>query len=205
MLLRFLLASGPTQEPIDPVRFISNRSTGVMGRHLAEAIREKGHKLTWIECPNTVRTALELQKALKKELPKNDVLIMAAAVADFRPAVMRSSKETKENITSIRLKRNPDILRSLKTGKKKGQIFIGFGVESSDLVEKGYKKLLNKMLELIVIQKVTDKISPFGEKPVDVYLLDKKKNVENYRSVSKKKLAKLLVQRAEAAFTAQKA
>lgn len=191
------MASGPTQEPIDPVRFISNRSSGVMGRHLAKAVRDKGHRLTWIECPKTVRTALELQKRLKKELPKNDVLIMAAAVADFRPAHAGASKAKKESFGTLRLKRNPDILKSLKSRKKKGQVFIGFGVESSDLEARGLKKLREKGLELIVMQKATAKVTPFGEKPVDVCILGRGGQRRTFRAVSKRRLAGRVVREAE--------
>ena len=83
--MRFLIVYGPTQEPIDPVRFISNYSTGTMGRHLVEAAEKRGHKVTAVECPTDAQTANELLAKLKKVLPKNDCLIMAAAVCDMRP------------------------------------------------------------------------------------------------------------------------
>ena len=83
--IRFLIASGPTREPLDPVRYLSNYSTGTMGKYLAESAKKAGHKVTWVECPNKIETADELEIELKKLLPKNDVLIMAAAVCDVKP------------------------------------------------------------------------------------------------------------------------
>ena len=117
--LRFLIASGPTQEPLDPVRFISNYSTGIMGKYLVESAKKRGHSVEWVKCPDKAKTALDLQKKLSSLLHRNDVLIMAAAVADVRPASPSSSKIKKENLKSVSFVKNPDILAGLSKKKEK--------------------------------------------------------------------------------------
>ena len=203
MKLRFLVASGPTQEPIDPVRFITNHSTGVMGKSVVDAAKKRGHRVEWVECPKTVQTALELEKLLKKLTPLSDVLVMAAAVADVRPAGFSGAKIKKEKLKSIRLVKNPDVLASLSRKKKRGQVFIGFGLESKDLVRNGKKKLRSKGLELIVLQKVTQTDKPFGDRAVDASLLGADGSIEKHRSISKRGLAGVLVRRAEALYASK--
>lgn len=195
--LRFLIASGPTQEPLDPVRFISNNSTGVMGKHLYQAARARGHAVTWVECPKKARTALELQKKLSSLIGKNDVLVMAAAVCDVRPKAFSGTKIKKERLRAIPLVKNPDILASLKKKKKKDQVFIGFGLESSGLFKNGFNKVISKGLDLITLQKVTKNSDPFGEKTVSAFLLDRGKNLKKFAVVSKRTLSKILVREAE--------
>lgn len=191
-----MIASGPTREPLDPVRFLSNQSTGTIGRYLVEAARAKGHRVTWINCPETVQTALELQKVLSKEITQHDVLVMAAAVCDVRPAKLEPAKIKKDALRSIRLVKNPDILAGL--GKKKGRrVFIGFGIESHKILENGYKKLKSKKLDLIVIQEVTPKKIPFGDRPVTAYLLTADRQVQCLESIPKQKLARVIVREAE--------
>ena len=187
--MKVLIVYGPTQEPIDPVRFISNQSTGTMGRLLVEAARHGGHEITAVECPKDARTARDLQSILGKLLPKHDVLIMAAAVCDARPEKVSRAKIKKENLKTIRLVKNPDILAGLAKRKKKGQIFIGFGIESEDVIENGFKKLKSKNLDMIVMQEISAKKSPFGDKAVDAMVLEKDGRIQKFKSVSKKKLA----------------
>ncbi len=195
--LRFLIAFGPTQEPIDPVRFISNYSTGTMGLYLVQAAKKNGHRVTSLECPGKIKTAVELEKSLLKSLPGHHVLIMAAAVCDVRPEKISANKIKKDKLSSILLTKNPDILAGLAKKKKKGQIFIGFGLESSGLLKNGRKKLKSKNLELIVLQKVTKKETPFGEKNIHAYVLEKSGKIEEFRSVSKRDLARFLIGKAE--------
>ncbi len=203
MRLRFLVTSGPTQEPIDPVRFISNHSTGVMGKNVALEAKKRGHYVEWVECPKRAATALELEKLLKKLTPKSDVLVMAAAVADVRPADFSGTKIKKDKLHAIRLVKNPDVLAGLARKKKKGQVFIGFGLESADLVKNGKTKLRKKGLELIVLQKVTKTNKPFGDKAVDATLLDAKGGIKRHAAISKANLARVLVRRAEALFASK--
>ncbi len=198
--LRFLIVSGPTQEPIDPVRFLSNYSTGVMGKKLVSAAKERGHRVEWVECPTRARTAIELDWLLARLMPENDVLIMAAAVADVRPLHMSGSKIKKDKLKVIRLVKNPDILQNLSKKKKRRQIFIGFGLESENLSRNGAKKIQKKKLELIVLQRVTENKKPFGNKPIDAILMDANGDQEPFRTVTKQKLAGILVRKAESLF-----
>ena len=195
--MRFLIASGPTQEPLDPVRFLSNRSTGAMGRYLALSAKRRGHRVTWVRCPEDARTARDLEKKLIGLLPKNDVLIMSAAVCDVRPALVSRTKLGKHSIGTVRFVRNPDILAGLGRKKKKGQVFIGFGLESEALKTRGLRKLKAKNLEAIVLQKVTERRSPFGDKRVDALILKKNGPAAAYRHITKQRLSAVLVREAE--------
>jgi phosphopantothenoylcysteine decarboxylase / phosphopantothenate---cysteine ligase len=194
--IRFLIAYGPTEEPIDPVRYLSNRSTGTMGRFLVDAARKRGHTVTAIQCPRDVRTARELEATLRRLLPRNDVLIMAAAVCDARPAVVAKVKIKKDALTTIRLVKNPDILAGLAAVKKKGQVFIGFGLESKDLLKNGLKKLKSKSLDLIVLQQVTEKQDPFGDKKIEAVILSKDSSLKRFPTTNKRKIAEFIVREA---------
>ena len=198
--IRFLIASGPTREPLDPVRYLSNYSTGTMGRYLAGEAKKAGHKVTWVECPGNTETAAQLEAGLKKLLPKSDVLIMAAAVCDVRPLKFSGKKIKKDQLSSIRLTKNPDILASLSKTKRKDQIFIGFALESENIFKNALKKLEEKKLDLIVLQKVTAKKTPFGDKPIDAFFLDRDEAIMRYRAIKKQKLAGLIVDAAEQLF-----
>ena len=196
MRLRILIASGPTQEPIDPVRYLSNYSTGTMGRRLYEAASRK-HKVTWVQCPQDAQTARELLARLKRLLPTHEVLIMAAAVCDVRPVKINSTKIKKEALKAIRLVKNPDILAELSKIKKKSQVFIGFGLESSQLLKNGFRKLQQKNLELILLQRVTKNSTPFGEKSIEAVALDRKKSVRQFHKTPKATIARFLIQKSE--------
>ncbi len=194
---RFLITSGPTQESIDPVRFISNYSTGTMGKYLAEAARKKGHKVTWVRSPEEARTAVDLLKKLRRLIKNHDALVMASAVCDVRPRRVSASKIKKDKLRAISLRKTPDVLAALSRQKKAGQVFIGFALESSNVLKNAFGKLKQKKLEAILVQKVTRTQSPFGDKKIDAFLLDKARRVERFRSVTKKKIAESLIRRAE--------
>ena len=168
-----------------------------MGRCLVEAAKRRGHKVTAVECPKDAQTARDLLKKLKTLLPSQDVLIMAAAVCDARPKVFSPVKIKKERLSRIALVKNPDILKSLSQIKRENQIFIGFAIESSQVLENGYKKLKDKHLESIVLQKVEKDRTPFGDKRVQAFLLDKTRSCRGFRAISKKELSKILIARAE--------
>jgi len=204
-MTRFLIASGPTQEPLDPVRFLSNYSTGTMGKYLARAARRRKHRVTWVECPRDAQTALDLQRKLARLLPKNDVFIMAAAVCDARPTQVSATKIKKDALSTIRLVKKPDILAGLAKKKRKNQLFIGFGLESEKMLANGLKKLKQKGLELIVLQKVTKNQTPFGERAIEAFILRKNGDVKRFRTISKPKLADFLVREAEIGARAKKA
>ncbi len=195
--LRFLVVSGPTREPLDPVRYLSNYSTGVMGTELAAAIRRRGHTLTWVRCPEMAESARNLLQLLKKQISKHDVFVMAAAVCDVRPRSVASGKIKKGNLSEIRLVPNPDVLATLGKLKRRGQVFVGFALESKDVFQNAKKKLKTKNLELILVQKVSQNVKPFGKTSVNAVLLDNLGGRTDLPSASKAKIAVLLIREAE--------
>jgi phosphopantothenoylcysteine synthetase/decarboxylase len=157
--LMFLILSGPTKEYIDPVRYISNESSGKMGNALAQAALKKGHEIIFISGPVNVFpqkvklikiiTALEMFKAVKSNFKKADIIISAAAVADYRPAKTYKYKLKKDDSAKlIELKQNPDIIKYCGNHKK-NQVVAGFALETNDLLNNAKSKLKNKNLDLI--------------------------------------------------------
>ncbi|GHT36513.1 hypothetical protein AGMMS49593_01560 [Endomicrobiia bacterium] len=156
----FLILSGPTKEYIDPVRYISNESSGKMGNALAQAVLKKGYEIIFISGPANiypknvrlikVTTALEMFKEVKSIFKKADVTIGVAAVTDYRPFKTYDHKIKKDTLTSsIELKQNPDIIRYCGKNKK-NQVVVGFALETEHLVNNARTKLKNKNLDLIV-------------------------------------------------------
>jgi phosphopantothenoylcysteine decarboxylase/phosphopantothenate--cysteine ligase len=164
---RILIASGPTEEPLDPVRVITNRSSGRMGAALAAAARAMGAEVTVVSGPATVpvpwgvkridvRTALQMRKALAAEFKACDACIMAAAVSDYRLAEVSDAKMKREEGTAltIRLVPNPDILAGLGAAKKKKQVLVGFALESEKGTKRAEQKLARKKCDMMVLNYV---------------------------------------------------
>jgi phosphopantothenoylcysteine decarboxylase / phosphopantothenate---cysteine ligase len=162
---RVLVSAGPTQEPIDAVRYIGNRSSGKMGFAVAAAAAQRGADVTLVSGPVTlatprhtrridVHTAREMEKAMREEFTTADIVVMAAAVADFAPAAPVVGKIKRDSVKgeefSVKLHKNPDILKTLGT-EKKGQVLVGFALETSDGVENARKKLTVKHLDAIIL------------------------------------------------------
>jgi phosphopantothenoylcysteine decarboxylase/phosphopantothenate--cysteine ligase len=157
---KILVSAGPTYEDIDPVRYIGNRSSGKMGYAISNAAYLRGADVTLISGPSSqniypeikmikVRSASEMERAIKKEIDKNNLLIMSAAVSDFRPIKTASNKIKKEiRIMDLKLELNPDILSSIKTKKTK---VIGFALETQNELSNAKKKLKEKHLDMIVL------------------------------------------------------
>jgi phosphopantothenoylcysteine decarboxylase/phosphopantothenate--cysteine ligase len=157
---KILVSAGPTYEDIDPVRFIGNRSSGKMGYAIAKAAFLRGADVTLISGPSLqniypeikmikVRSASEMEKAVKKEVDKNNLLIMSAAVSDFRPLKAALNKmKKKKGLLDLKLEMNPDILSSLKTKKTK---IVGFALETQNELSNAKKKLKEKHLDMIVL------------------------------------------------------
>lgn len=165
-----LLTSGPTEEPIDPVRFISNGSSGKMGEALAAEAELRGAKVRWIRGPlrradqswserveiTSVRSAEEMHDAALRALEGADVVIAAAAVADFKPAEVRSSKSPKGDLASgINLVPTPDILQSLDAQRCPGQVLLGFALETGDGLDSARRKLQQKGADAMVLNYAT--------------------------------------------------
>ena len=169
--LHFVITAGPTAEPIDPVRIITNRSTGIMGYEIAlEALKRK-HRVTLIsgpvclEAPKKakvihVETAAQMKKAVDKAVKGADCLIMAAAVADFRVEKAFEKKIKKKKELILKLKQNPDILGSVKKGTLKAK--VGFALETDGLVRNAEKKMAAKGLDMVIANKVCYNNDPFG-------------------------------------------
>jgi len=160
---KILVSAGPTFEPIDPVRFIGNHSSGKMGFAIANAAAQRGADVTLVSGPVhlrtprnvkrvDVRTAEEMQNAMEKEFPNADSVLMAAAVGDYAaaaPSQQKLKREGKEQL-SLQLKANPDILKTLGSKKKK-QVMVGFALETENEVAHARKKLAAKNLDLIIL------------------------------------------------------
>lgn len=169
---KILVTAGPTREPLDPVRFITNYSSGKMGYALAIAAKRRGAEVTLVSGPSTlpmprgvkcigVSTAVEMRDAVLENYQQSTVVIKAAAVADYRPAVLAENKIKKRDDTLLlKLERNPDIIAEL--GKNKGKRFlIGFAMESENLVENAASKMAKKNMDYIVANLVTKKGAGF--------------------------------------------
>ncbi len=194
--LHVLISAGGTREPIDAVRVIANRSSGKQGYAIAERAARRGARVTIVSTVDRpvpdgvvvdpVETAAQMQAALERHAETADVIVMAAAVADFRPIDVASGKIKKhEGIPEIRLEPTPDILAGLGAGKRPGQTLVGFAAETDDLEANARGKLERKRLDLIVANDVsapgtgfqhdTNAVTMFavGEPPVTLPLGDK--------------------------------
>lgn len=183
---KILITAGPTIEELDPVRYISNYSSGKMGYALARVAKRLGGDVTMVTGPaslrlpygiNTVRvkSADDMLKACMREVKNTDILVMCAAVGDYRPALREAHKikKTDKGMT-LSLIKNADILQELSRHKKKGAIFVGFSAETNDLQANAQKKLAAKNLDLIVANNVLEKGAGFGSDTNKVTLISKK-------------------------------
>lgn len=185
---RILVTAGPTLEDIDPVRFIGNRSSGVMGYQIAKAAFLRGAQVTLISGPVSqyiypeiglikIRSASELKKAVIENLNDNDILIMAAAVADYKPGNYAENKIKKEDdFTKIPLIKNEDILLSIKDSSI---LKVGFALETENEIINAEQKLKSKNLDLIVLNSIRDEGAGFEKDTNKVTFLDKKGNQKN--------------------------
>ena len=202
--LRFVVTAGPTREWLDPVRFLSNPSTGKMGFAIAEAAARRGHEAILIAGPVSlptprgveridVETAREMQAAAKKTLARSDpdktVFVSAAAVADWRPARTASKKLKKSEMDGVlRLVRNPDILKSIRGFRK-----VGFAAETGNALREAARKLESKNLEMIVANDVTEKGAGFGTDTNRVVILKRGAAPERLPLMSKRAVARAIV------------
>jgi phosphopantothenoylcysteine decarboxylase/phosphopantothenate--cysteine ligase len=192
-----VVTAGGTQEPIDPVRYIGNRSSGKMGYALAEAARDRGAKVTLITAPTSlpepagvdavkVNTAQEMHQAVENVTLQADVLIKAAAVADYRPTKAAKDKIKKgEAGLTLEMECTPDILGSVKGNFIK----VGFAAESSNLVENAKQKLKQKGLDFIVANDITASDSGFGTDTNQVTIIDREGKVDSLPLLAKREVA----------------
>ena len=201
--LTFLVTAGPTREIIDPVRFLSNHSTGKMGYEIAKAIVKRGGRVNLISGPSSlktpegvqmvsVETAEEMFEAVKKAYPKCDVLIKSAAVSDYRPKTREAQKvkkESREEEIQLTLVRNPDILLEMGKIKEPGKIHVGFAAETENIMEHGKEKIQKKNLDFIVANDVTEEGAGFGHNTNIVYFIDKNGDFSKTEKMEKSAIA----------------
>ncbi|MEA3560441.1 MAG: phosphopantothenoylcysteine decarboxylase [Candidatus Omnitrophota bacterium] len=194
-----LITSGPTWEFIDPVRFISNPSTGRIGYELAREAVSRNFRVILISGPTrlippknvrfiSVVTTLEMRKTVGRFFKQADCLIMAAAVSDYRAANPRTQKIKIKQPMSLKLVRNPDILQKMSKNKGK-RILVGFALETRDLVKNARLKLDKKGLDFIVANKTDIRQMPFGNNKISCVIIDKFGNEKKLKNISKRKLA----------------
>ncbi|MBU3153856.1 bifunctional phosphopantothenoylcysteine decarboxylase/phosphopantothenate--cysteine ligase CoaBC [Clostridium estertheticum] len=200
---KVLVTAGPTIAPIDPVRFITNRSTGKMGYSIAREARDRGADVTLISGPCNekapfgvsiikINTNDEMRTAVISKYEDSDIVIKAAAVSDYKPKVYSSFKIKKsEDILNLEFVRDNDILKELGLHKKK-QILVGFAAESNDLLKNAKEKLLKKNLDYIIANDITKTDSGFGTEENKVIILSKDNDPIALDIMSKKQVAREL-------------
>ena len=208
--LRILVTAGPTREHLDPVRFLSNRSTGRMGFAIAAAAAAAGHAVTLVAGPVELATppgvarvdvvsARDMLAAVADRLPEAEVLIMCAAVADWRPRATSAVKLKKRAMAAtLELEPNPDILATLRP-LKGGRIFVGFAAETGDPLPEARRKLADKGLDLIVANDVSQPDAGFAVETNRVTLVPRTGPAEALPLMSKRDVAAHIVAWVEAA------
>lgn len=204
---RILITAGGTREPIDPIRFIGNRSSGKQGFALAMAAASRGAQVHLVTAntdlpiiegitTTAVETAEQMAAVLAVEFPHCDALIMSAAVADAKVLNYSDVKIKKESLGTVELDRNPDILKSLSQSKKLSQVIVGFAAETSSnalaLEQSGFDKLSSKSLDIIYVNNVSGG-AIFGSDKTEGLIIDKQKNVIKVPEISKDTLSDILL------------
>ena len=204
---KILITAGGTREPIDPIRFIGNRSSGRQGFALAAAAASRGAQVHLIAANTdlpviegvtitSVETADQMAAVLEYEFSECDALIMSAAVADAKVANYSEQKIKKENLDVVSFSKNPDILRNLSEKKKPSQVIVGFAAETisglGELQQRGEEKLVSKSLDLIYVNNVSDG-AVFGSENTQGLIIDKNHNVIKVPQISKDTLSDILL------------
>jgi phosphopantothenoylcysteine decarboxylase/phosphopantothenate--cysteine ligase len=204
---KILITAGGTREPIDPIRFIGNRSSGRQGFALAAAAASRGAQVHLIAANTdlpviegvtitSVETADQMAAVLEYEFSECDALIMSAAVADAKVANYSEQKIKKENLDVVSFSKNPDILRNLSEKKKPSQVIVGFAAETisglAELQQRGEEKLVSKSLDLIYVNNVSDG-AVFGSENTQGLIIDKNHNVIKVPQISKDTLSDILL------------
>ena len=203
---RVIVTAGPTIEAIDPVRFISNHSSGKMGYAIANCLENEGAEVILISGPvslqNTninikivnVVSANEMFIAANEWFPKVDAAILSAAVADYTPINISATKiKHAQNSTSVQLEPTKDIAAHLGKNKTANQVIIGFALETDNEIENAKIKLKNKNLDLIVLNSLNDKDAGFGTETNKVTFIDNSNNIRNFELKHKSKVAEDIV------------
>lgn len=204
---RVVVTAGPTREPVDPVRYLSNHSSGKMGYAIAAAAWRRGAEVVLISgpasvslpagvCRISVETTEEMGAAVMRELPSADVLVMAAAPADFRPATPADEKIKKAaRPSSIPLVDTTDILASTKNARRDGMLVVGFALETKDVIENARKKLVAKDLDLLVVNDAREAGAGFGVDTNRVTILARDGSAEELPLLPKVEVADAILDR----------
>ncbi len=200
---KFIVTAGPTYERIDPVRIITNPSSGKMGYHIAEEILKRGGEVILVSGPTHLRPPFgaqtinvesteEMKNEVMRNLERADVIVMAGAPADFKPKTTLSDKAKKEKLKFIELEKTPDILEEIKD-KKEGRLIVGFSAETSDIEENARNKMISKGMDIIVANNVLRKDIGFRSDFNDVLIIDRDGNKISTGIKSKKEIAVIIV------------
>ena len=202
-----LVTAGPTQEAIDPVRFIGNHSSGKMGFAIAEALFRRGAHVTLVTGPTREHTkhpdiivkhvisAEEMFNECKSVFPNTDIAVLSAAVADYKPLIKADQKIKKKNENMVlELTRTPDIAESLGKMKQNGQVLVGFALETESAEENAIKKLEVKNFDLIVLNSLNNEGAGFGHDTNRVAIINRRKQIKNFGLKSKKAVADDIVE-----------
>jgi phosphopantothenoylcysteine decarboxylase/phosphopantothenate--cysteine ligase len=201
-----LVTAGPTYEPIDPVRFIGNHSSGKMGVAIAEELYQRGANVTLVMGPSSIQpsvkdisiisvnTASEMYEACDDLFDQSDITVMAAAIADYTPSKTASEKIKKQEDTLLlELKKTKDVLKSLGSQKRDNQILVGFALETRDEKKYAREKLDKKNADLIVLNSLRDKDAGFGKDTNKITIFSKDGQEFQFGAKSKKEVAKDIV------------
>ena len=199
---KVLITAGPTHEPIDPVRFIGNHSSGKMGIAIAEEALVIGAEVTLICGPANVKSSSKIKRinvqsaqnmfdAVMQLQETQDVLILSAAVADYRPKIVAENKIKKTDTKlTIELEPTPDILASLGKQKRENQLLVGFALETNNELENAKGKLVKKNCDLLILNSLQDVGAGFGHDTNKVSILDRYNNIATFELKSKAEVAK---------------
>ena len=199
-----LVTAGGTQEAIDPVRYIGNRSSGKMGYAIAEQAAMYGAKTILVSAPTSlevprhvtyipVDSAMSMKEVVDEQYPQVDAVIMAAAVADFRVAQVEEHKIKKMETMTLELVKNPDILAGLGASKQH-QVLVGFAAETKNLLEYGFGKVKKKQLDMLVANDVSQSNAGFNVDTNEGYFLYPNGNTKRIPNMTKRELARLIIE-----------
>ena len=203
---KVLITAGPTYEPIDPVRFIGNHSSGKMGYHLAMQAAKMGAEVTLIMGPSdlkvensnvlqiNVKTAKDMQRSVKDHFEDADIAIFSAAVSDYKTENIASQKVKKSNGSwDISLTKTNDILLEISQEKKENQILVGFALETENELASAKEKLINKNLDMIVLNSLNDKGAGFSYDSNKITIIEKDNKIEEFELKHKREVAKDII------------
>lgn len=203
---KILITAGPTRESLDPIRYLTNHSTGKMGYALAECLAGLGAQITLISGPSScninhpnvkiklINSAEDMFKEVMKHFPESEITILTAAVADYRPKFEGKEKIKSDSETfNLEMVKNRDIAKHLGEAKRENQVLVGFALETENEIPNAIKKLKSKNLDFIVLNSTRDPESTFGFDTNKITIIDKDESITEFALKSKKEVARDIV------------